>query len=113
MDTNLRNYNRSIFEKFLLSFPSYISLISRDKGTNIYICTIATCCMNIECSAVLTPNRWKRLQSGTHFKLRPETGGPLPGIVVVRRTGTAAGMALCVQPQRTTFVFFHCKSSTQ
>lgn len=32
----------------------------------------------------------------THFKLRPETGGPLPGVVIVRRTGAAAGMALCV-----------------
>lgn len=32
----------------------------------------------------------------THFELRPETGGPLPGIVVVRGAGAAAGMALRV-----------------
>lgn len=35
-------------------------------------------------------------EQNTHFELRPETGGPLPGIVIVRRTGAAAGMALCV-----------------
>lgn len=37
-------------------------------------------------------------EASTHFELRPEAGGPLPGIVVVCRTRAAAGVALCVQP---------------
>lgn len=60
-----------------------------------------------------TKNRnwpFRKWHNGTYFELRPETGGPLPGIVLVRGTGTAAGMALCVQPQCTTFVFLYCNS---
>lgn len=55
----------------------------------------------------------KYSQNGTHFELGPETGGPLPGKVLVRGAGTAAGMALRVQPQCTPFVFFHCKTPTE
>jgi len=40
----------------------------------------------------------KTFSKRTHFELRPEAGGPLPGIVVISRTRAAAGVALCIQP---------------
>ena len=97
-----------------LQFLLYVVLrIVRNKGTSVCVsdCTLHEHRVQHSCSCSLTAG--KRLQNGTHFELWPKTSGPLPGIVVVRGAGTAAGMALRVQPQRTAFVFFHCKSSTR
>lgn len=94
---------------FYKSFETKRRVSVYTRTVRLHAAWTSSAAVQLQCS--LTAG--KRLQNGTHFELWPETGGPLPGVVVVRGTGTAAGMALRVQPQRTAFVFFHCKSSTR